>query len=82
MTTETPTKLEEVLVVTPHSLPVTGKRKVTPPPELSSPNKICILSPNAVFSLEQGVVRLNDSPMLAPSKTLFPLEREEITTMY
>ncbi|KAJ5961086.1 uncharacterized protein N7479_008236 [Penicillium vulpinum] len=80
MAPETPAKLKEVLVVTPHSPPVMRKRKVTPSLELSSPNKMCILSPDAVFSSGQGVVCLNDSPVLAPSKRLFPLGEATINT--
>ncbi|KAJ5941163.1 hypothetical protein N7516_001331 [Penicillium verrucosum] len=70
---ETPTKLKELLVVTPHSRRVTHKRASIPSPELSSPDNICIMSPDSVFSSEQEVVCLSDSPLLAPSKNLFPL---------
>ncbi|KGO63607.1 hypothetical protein PITC_049890 [Penicillium italicum] len=73
MATETPSKLKEILLVTPHYPPVTRKRKVTPSPELSSPNKICILSPDVVLSSVQGVVRLSDLPQLAPHTNHFPL---------
>ncbi|CAG8215855.1 unnamed protein product [Penicillium nalgiovense] len=79
MAMETPTKLKEVIVVTPHSPPVTRKRKLTPSPESSPPNKICILSSDAVFSSEQSVVRLKDSYLLASSKDLFPLGEATIS---
>ncbi|KUM56782.1 hypothetical protein ACN42_g10418 [Penicillium freii] len=80
MATETPTKLKEVLVVTPHYSPVTHKRALTPSPEQSSPRKICILSTDAEFSSEHEVLRLGDSPLLARSKDLFPLGEATINT--
>ncbi|KAJ5372663.1 hypothetical protein N7517_004669 [Penicillium concentricum] len=74
---ETPWKIEEVLVVTSstphtHTTSVTMK-KVTPSSELSSPNKSCILSPDAVFSSGKTVLYLDNSPLFAPSKYLLPL---------
>ncbi|CAG7949342.1 unnamed protein product [Penicillium nalgiovense] len=82
MAMETPTKLKEVIVVTPHSPPVARKRKLTPSPGSSSPNKICILSSDAVFSSEQSVVRLKDSSLLASSKDLFPLGEATINRRF
>ncbi|KAJ5459294.1 hypothetical protein N7530_011238 [Penicillium desertorum] len=52
---------------------VTRKRGVTPSSELSSLSKSCILSADAVFSSEKTVLHLDDSPLFAASKHLFPL---------
>ncbi|CAG7952191.1 unnamed protein product [Penicillium nalgiovense] len=66
------TKLAELLVVSPLTAPVTRKRRVTPSSELSSLSESCILSPDALLA-EKTVLRLDDSPLFAASKHIFPL---------
>lgn len=74
MAMTSPTEIDEVLVVTPkpEKSPVTRKRKVSPSSELSSPSQSFILSPHGAFSKEKAVLRLDDSPLFAPSMRLFP----------